>query len=288
MPSLLDRMRRRDGRVAFVLGGGGNLGAVQVGMLRALVEHHIQPSLVVGCSVGAINGAAFCAEPTRVGVARLEELWRSLDGKDLWPSGLLPAAVQLARKGSSVMESDEALRRIIRRLLTVERFEHLEVPFQCVATAFDEAKEVWFSSGPLMEPILASSAIPAIYPPVRIDGVRYIDGAVVNDVPISRAVELGARRLYVLHVGSFDRPRPEPRRPLDLALQAYWIARRHRFHRDLATLPHGVEAIVLPTGAQPPVSYKDFTHTEELRANAYAATSAMLDGRAADERTALD
>lgn len=283
MQGLLDRVRRRPAPVAFVLGGGGNLGAVQVGMLRALVEHAITPDLVVGCSVGALNGVAFAQEPSLVGVARLEQLWRDIDGRQVMPSGWVPTAVQFARRGIAIHDND-GLRRTIESVVTVERFDQLRVPFQCVATDLDGAREVWFSDGPLVEPILASAALPSVYPPVDIDGVRYIDGAVVNDVPISRAVELGARKLYVLHVGSFDRPLPEPRRPLDIAVQAYWIARRHRFHRDLATLPRDVEAIVLPTGDPPRIRFDDFTRSRELIDAAYAAASAHLDAAAPTKR----
>jgi NTE family protein len=169
-------------------------------------------------------------------------------------------------------------------VLEVETFEELAVPFECVATAVDAAAEVWFSEGPIVDPILASSAIPAVYPAVEIDGVRYLDGAIVNDIPISRALDLGATTIYILHVGSFDRPRPEPKRPLDVAVQAYWIARRHRFQRDLAHLPEGIDAIVLPTGAPPRIAFNDFTHSETLMGNAYKASAADLDARDASDR----
>jgi NTE family protein len=230
---------------------------------------------VVGCSVGALNGAAFCADPSGVGVARLEDLWRGLDAKGLLPSGLVPTAFQLARRGASVLEGNEALRRVVSGVVP-DTFEDLRLPFQCVATAVNEAREVWFSSGPLIDAVLASSAIPAIYPAVTIDGVRYIDGAVVNDIPVSRAVDLGARRVYVLHVGVFDRPAREARRPIDVALHAYWIARRHRFHRDLASLPAGVEAVLLPTGLPPVLPYNDFSHSQELMTRSYEDSSRML------------
>ena len=274
---LRDLLRRRSGPVAAVLSGGGNHGAVQVGMLRSLVEHDIRPDLVLGCSIGALNGVAYAQEPTLTGLARVEELWRSLHAKAILPAGLLPTTVAIARRGESI-QSNEALRALLEELLRVETFEELAVPFQCVATDIETVREEWFSSGPLIEPLLASSALPAVLPAVEIDGVRYLDGAIVNDVPVARAVELGARTIYVLHCGTIDRPRPEPKRPLDVAVQAYWAARHHRFKRDLAALPEGVEAIVLPTGQTPALRFNDFTRSGELIRSAYAATERFLDG----------
>jgi NTE family protein len=280
---LKGRTGRRDGRhrhrpVAFVLSGGGNLGALQVGMMRALLEHDIRPDLIVGCSVGAINGAGLAEDPTVAGALRLERLWRALDGKELMPAGWLPNTVAIARRGEAIHDN-HGLRRHIEQSLTARTFEELAVPFQCVATDVVGVREVWFRSGPLIEPILASAALPAVYPAVEIDGVRHLDGGIVDDVPMSRAVELGARTLYVLQVGLFSRPRPEPRRPLDVAVQAYWIARHHRFKRELAAMPPDIELHLVPTGQTPSMRYNDFTRTSELISLAYEASSAYLAGR---------
>jgi NTE family protein len=280
---LRGRTGRRDGResdrpVAFVLSGGGNLGALQIGMMRALLEHDIRPDLILGCSVGAINGAGLAEDPTLAGTLRLERLWRALDGKELMPAGWLPNAVAIARRGEAIHES-HGLRRHLEQTLTARTFEELSVPFQCVATDVAGVREVWFRSGPLIQPILASAALPAVYPAVEIDGVRYLDGGIVDDVPMSRAVELGARSLYVLQVGLFSRPRPEPKRPLDVAVQAYWIARHHRFKRELAAMPSDIELHLLPTGQAPLMRYNDFTRTSELISLAYEASSAYLAGR---------
>jgi NTE family protein len=271
----LFRRDRPPDPVAFVLSGGGNLGALQIGMVRALLEHDIRPDLIVGCSVGAINGAALAETPNLDGARRIEEAWRALDGKDLMPSGWLPNAVAMARRGEAVHDND-GLRRHLEQTLAARTFEELTVPFECVATDVAGVREVWFRSGPLIEPILASAALPAIYPAVEIDGVRYLDGAIVDDVPMTRAVECGARVLYVLQVGMFSRPRPEPKRPLDVAIQAYWIARHHRFKRELAAMPPEIELHLLPTGETPLMRYNDFTHTSELIALAYKASDAYL------------
>jgi NTE family protein len=262
--------------LAFVLSGGGNLGALQIGMLRALAERAVVPDVVLGCSVGAINGAALAEDPTLGGVGRLERLWRELDGRELMPSGLLPGMVALARRGEAIHDND-GLRRVLEAELWARTFEDLTVPFQCVATDVLGVNEVWFSEGPLIEPILASTAIPAVYPAVEIDGVRYLDGAIVDDVPVGRAVDLGARTIFVLQVGAFARPRPEPRRPLDVAVQAFWVGRQHRFKREMAAMPAGVEVHLLPTGQTPTMRYNDFTRSAELIALAYEASREYLD-----------
>ncbi|MFA9563936.1 MAG: patatin-like phospholipase family protein, partial [Acidimicrobiales bacterium] len=193
MARMLDRLTRwRD--VAFVLSGGGNLGAMQVGMLKALAERGIVADQVLGCSVGALNGAAYAADPTADGVAALEEAWLGLSDEELMPSGWIPRSVQMARKGES-LHDNEGLRSLTESVIGPRRFDELDVPFQCVATRIADAAEVWFSDGVLIPAILASAALPAVYPAVEIDGHGHIDGGVVNDVPITRAVELGYRRI---------------------------------------------------------------------------------------------
>src|SRR5262245_39055006 len=146
------RRKRRPGPVAFVLSGGGNLGALQIGMLRALAERDLRPDLILGCSVGAINGAALAEDPTVAGLTRMERLWRELDSTELMPGGLLPGAVALARKGEAI-HGNEGLRRALETHLRTRRFEDLTIPFQCVATDVLGVRETWFTSGPLIDPI---------------------------------------------------------------------------------------------------------------------------------------
>ncbi len=285
MPSLRSITRRKP-RVAFVLSGGGNLGALQVGMLRALTEREVVPDVVLGCSVGALNGAAYSMAPTLAGVRRLEEHW-SRASYTFMPSSRLPSVLQLIRKGESLHPND-GLRQGLEVLVgATRRFEDLAVPFECVAAEIDSAAEHWFHEGFLIPAILASAALPAVYPAVTIDGRRYVDGGVVDNVPVSRAVELGCREIYVLHVGKHGRPDAEVKRPIDAALQAYWVARNGRFARDLAALPDGVEAVILPPGKRPELRYDDFSQTDELVRQGYENSASFLDERAAEatERT---
>ena len=276
MPAIRSLSRRKP-RVAFVLSGGGNLGATQVGMLRALAERDIVADVVLGCSIGAFNGVSYAAHPDLEGIRRLERVWQRIAAPDVMPSSRIPSAVQLVRRGEALHGNGGLQRTILEFLGDTDTFEELQIPFQCVATDVDLATEQWFSTGRLLEPILASAALPAVYPLVNIDGRRYLDGGVVDNVPLARAVELGARKIYVLHVGLHGRPHPEVRRPLDAALIAYWIARNSRFARDLANLPRSVEAVVLPPGDRPDLRYDDFSQTMELMVAGYDRASAYLD-----------
>jgi NTE family protein len=275
------KVRQRDendwGPVAFVLSSGANLGSAQVGMLRALIEHDIYPDIVVGCSVGAINGAGLAEDPTRAGVARMETFWCEIDSTDLMPRRwLTPGPLTLARRVDAVHSLD-GLAELLRGTLTATTFEDLTVPLHCVATDVLAESERWFENGPLVDALLASAAIPGIYPMVEIDGRRYIDGAVVTDVPVRRAAELGARTLYVLGVGPLSRSWTEPKRPVAAIYQAYWIGRRHRYRSDVAALPDHFLVHELPNGDPPPLKLKDFTRTRELIEAAYEASSAYLD-----------
>jgi NTE family protein len=270
---------RRSPKTAFVLGGGGNLGAIQVGMLRALLARGVVPDLLVGCSVGALNAAALAVSPTSEGVHRLETLWSTLRGEDVCPTGRLSGPWQLALPGEGLYSND-GLRKLIERFLPFRRLEDAHVPLHVVATSLRTGAETWFSTGPAVDAILASAALPAAFPPVRINGELYIDGAVVNNVPISKAVELGAVRIYVLHVGNFERPRPDPRRPLDVLVQSFSIARNHRFQFESQLGYPGVEVIILPGVDPGPVKFNDFTRTREMIERGHGVTTAFLDAGA--------
>src|SRR5579862_2919126 len=183
-------MRREHDRreVAFVLGGGGALGAHEVGMLRALAESSIEPDLVLGTSIGAINGALFAADPTVDGVKRLSELWRESNVSNVSAGGMVRRISTLARTGTH-LESLEVARSHLVDALPVERVEELPVRFQCVAASIERAAEHWFDSGVLADVVLASCAVPGILPPVRIGDEHFIDGGIVNSIPVARAVE---------------------------------------------------------------------------------------------------
>jgi NTE family protein len=269
--------------VGFVLGGGGHLGAAEVGMLHALLERGIRPDLVVGTSVGALHGAMVAAEPSLAAVEKLEGAWAELAALGVLGRSWFTDATILMRTRTHV-RSNEPLRRLASRLLEAETFEDLPVPFQCVAASIERSVERWFSSGPLVEAILASSAVPGVLPPVRIGDEHFIDGGIVNSIPLDRAIALGADEVYVLHVGRIDRPLAVPRRLRDVAMVAFEVARRNRFLRELDEVPADVTVHVLPTGDPSPPAYNDLTQLRYRRyhgfdrriAWAYEATAAYL------------
>src|SRR5579864_2820095 len=251
-------------RVAFVLGGAGILGAHEVGMLRALAEAGVAPDLILGTSIGAVNGALFAADPTIRGVERLSQLWSESSISELGAAGVLRRVSTLARTGTH-LESLEAARARLVGALPVERIEDLPIPFQCVAASIERAAEHWFDHGPLVDVVLASCAVPGILPPVRIGDEHFIDGGIVNSIPVARAVLLGATSIYVLQVGRLETPLQPPRWPWEVGLVAFEVARRHRFAYDLQSLPAGLDVHVLPTGGSAAPAYNDIPAQLRIR-----------------------
>jgi NTE family protein len=250
--------------VAFVLGGGGILGAHEVGMLRALAESSIDADVILGTSVGAINGALFAADPTVAGVERLRELWADSNFAELSTGSVLRRVATLARTGTHLQSLTEMRARLVEAL-PVGRVEELELPFQCVAASIERAAEHWFEEGDLADVVLASCAVPGILPPVKIGDEHFIDGGIVNSIPVARAVALGATTIYVLQVGRLEKPLAPPRWPWEVGLVAFEVARRHRFASDLTSLPDGIRLHVLPTGGSAAPAYNDLSGQLRVR-----------------------
>jgi NTE family protein len=272
------------GRVetAFVLGGGGVLGAHEIGMLRALSEAGIRPDVVVGTSVGAINGAFVAADPEGA-AAKLGQMWQGEALGLAFSETLWGRAVRLARSGTH-LHSIEPLRQLLDDTLPGDDFADLELPFHCVAASIERASPRWFSSGPIVPAVLASCAVPGLLPPVEVDGEHYFDGGLVHSIPVGRAVALGARTVYVLQVGRIERPLAVPQRPWEVGLVAFEIARRYRFHEEMAALPDDVRVHVLPAGAErtapdlAQLRYRDKTKVGDSIERAYAASVSYLAG----------
>jgi NTE family protein len=268
---------RRSPRTIFVLGGGGNLGALQVGMLQAVLQRGIVPDELVGCSAGALNAAMVAADPTPEGAERLAAIWTSGQDDIVSPFSRFDGVRLLTHRGTS-LQPNTGLRHLLETHLPHRRFEDFAVPFHVVATSLTTSSERWFSSGDVVEPILASAALPAIFPPVTIGGDVLVDGGVLNNVPVSKAYELRPNRIFVFHVGNFERARPVPKKPVDVLLQAFSISRSHRFETEIHQPPApGVEVVVLPSVNPGKLRYNDFGRSGELIERARAATATFLD-----------
>ena len=270
-------------KTAFVLGGGGLLGANEVGMLRALLERAVMPELIVGTSIGALNGAVLAADPSLKGVARLAGLWGSVEDSGIFSGSMFGRITTLARTRTHA-HPGEPLRELIEKQLTVTRIEELMIEFQCVAASIERAAEHWFTEGPIADAVLASSAVPGLLPPVRIGDEHFFDGGLVNSIPVDRAVSLGANLIFVLQVGRIEQPLTVPTKAWEVGLVAFEIARRHRFADEMKSLPPDVTAHVLPSGEEvryndlkQQLRYSDTSKVGDRIERAYVASSRFLD-----------
>lgn len=239
-----------------MLGGGGLRGASEAGAAKALAESGFRPDMVFGTSIGAVNGAVLSSGDFAEMALRLEDGWRGLASTGVLRERLVGRVSNMIRHRTH-LHSSEGLRELLLEWLPYRVFEDLPVPFECSAACIETSSEAWFHTGPLIDAVLASCAVPTLLAPVEVDGMHYIDGGVVNSIPISRAIERGATTIYVLHVGNIDTQLRLPQQPWDIAFVSFEISRRHRFHRDMATLPPDVTVRVLPTGSNPSATYND-------------------------------
>ncbi len=273
-------MTRTALRTAWVLGGGGVLGASEVGMARALVEAGIRPDVVLGTSIGAVNGAALARDPGPDAVELLTRWWSS-DATAAFSSAPLDRLRTMTR---TALHTGAGLRGLLDTTFGDLEIDDLAVPFGCCAASIERYSEHWFESGPLVPALMASCAVPGLFPPFRVGDEHFVDGGLVNSIPVSRAVELGARTVYVLQVGRIERPLQVPTRPWEVATVAFEIARRHRFARDLATLGDGVTVHVLPTGDDTTprtanIRYRSTSAVPRRIEAAYRASSEYLAGQ---------
>jgi NTE family protein len=269
--------------VAFVLGGGGVLGSAEAGMALALLEAGIRPDLVCGTSVGAINGAVLAADPTPEGAQALLKIWDALAEGGILDGSLIQRIAEVVRRRTS-LHGNGALRQMLHDRLPVQTFEDLAVPFECVAASIERAREHWFHTGDLIEPVLASCALPGVLPPVRIGDEHFFDGGLVNSIPLDRAVSRGADTIWVLHVGRLEEELTAPRFLWEVGFVAFEISRRHRFHGDLVRVGPDVTVHVLPSGLPQRVAatwsnlrYRDSRRIGRRAEMAYDATRTYLE-----------
>jgi NTE family protein len=222
---------RSRGRVAFVLPGGSTRGAVQVGMLLALTESSILPDLLVGTSVGALNAAVYAAAPDAASLLHLAHLWEVAPRSQIFPFSPLSMLKRAATRTGYLVAND-GLRRWLETQTSFDRLEDSPIPLHVVTTEVATERAVVLSEGETVPSLLASSAIPGVFPPIELHGRLLCDGAIAADVPIAEAVALGASTLYVLPTrpdGSDDAARGEPAPTAAAAMRSTTSARARGF-----------------------------------------------------------
>jgi NTE family protein len=251
-------------RTAFVLSGGASLGALQVGMLRALYELGVTPDLFVATSAGALNATFVASRPQTVATTRdLGRIWRGLHRDDVFPVNPWVLMGGMLGKRDHLVPSG-ALRNLVSRYLQIEDIADSAIPLHLVAFDPDEASEVLLSEGPALDAVLGAAAIPGVLPPVQFGDRRLIDGGVVNNTPISHAVALGAERIYVLATQYPAPARRAPRSALSAAISGIGLVVGSRLEADLARYANDAELIVFPAPNPLEVQPTDFGQASRL------------------------
>ena len=262
---------------AFVLSGGGSLGAVQVGMLQALADHRLGPDLLVGASAGALNAAYVAGHGfTHDTLDRLADVWRGLRRHEVFPFAPHRHFLALLGARPSLCAAD-GLHRLVRDNLTYDRLERAMIPIQIIATDVISGTEVVLVRGDPVPAVLASAAIPAVFPTVTIDGHVLFDGGVADNTPISQAVAAGAERVVVLPAGVACALPRAPRSALAVAVHALTLLIEQRLMLDVAAYHDQVDLVVLPPLCPLTIAASDFRHAASLIDRARSATTRWLD-----------
>ena len=254
-------MKGETGKRAFVLAGGGSLGAVHVGMLAALVDAGVRADLVVGSSVGALNGTFYAFHPDASGIRRLRELWFDVSQGRVFPLSLWSAFHGiLGRKNGMV--SRRGLLRILQRNLGRNRLEESQVECHVIAADAATGDRVVLSRGSALRALLASTAIPGVFEPVRVDGRWLFDGGVASNTPIRAAAEQGAREIVLLPTGCHSGALPTG--PLAISLHALNILIARQLVEDMEALRSVVSFRVVPPLCPSLTNALDFSHSYEM------------------------
>jgi NTE family protein len=262
-------------KTAFVFAGGGSFGAVQVGMLDALARRGIHADMVVGSSVGALNGAYYAGNPTLEGVKRLEAVWRRLRRGDVFPVGWRTMLGFLYRRDFLV--ASDRLRDLVENNLTYRNLEDAKIPIHIVATNILTGGTVVLSEGSAAQAIVASAAIPVVFPPVHFKDLYLADGAVSSNTPVSAAVARGARRLIVLPTGYACALEKPPLGAVANALHALTLLIARQLTSELRELDGtDIEYFVVPPLCPLGGSPYDFSQSGVLIERAVKVTDAWI------------
>jgi NTE family protein len=264
-----------NGKTAFVLAGGGSLGAVQAGMLQELIAADVRPDLVVGVSAGSINGAFLAHDPTPATAEHIAELWRRVTTREAlglsWRSlfGLLGLRGHVA--------DARGIQGILERELPYRTFDAARVPLHIVAADELTGAEVLLSEGSVVTAVLASTAIPGVFAPVTIGGRKLVDGVIAAGTPIATAVRLGATRLIVLPCGFTCVDKAVPRHAVGRAMHAITLLGARQLRQDFEHYAGRVSLRIVPPLCPLDQSSYDYSRGAPLIAAARESTRTWLD-----------
>jgi NTE family protein len=269
---------------AFALSGGGNLGALQAGSMRALVERGIEPELLVGSSIGALNAAFYATHPGVAGCQALEQAWSTLRRRDVFRFEIMRALAGFLGFRDHLIAT-RRLRALIRLWLGIEQIEDAPLPFAAVATDALTGEPVVLRTGDVASALLASAAIPGLFPPVQHEGRWLIDGSLSAACPITEALDLGASTVYALTTATAKRRRP-PRGAVAMAMNSVSLvtARSQRAQLEEAertARARGGAVWEVPSPEPEAPSPFDFRQSRGLAAAAYLSASTWLEGHVA-------
>ena len=261
-------------KTAFVFAGGGSFGAIQVGMMHSLAAHGISADMVVGSSVGAINGAYYAGDPTLKGVQQLERIWRDLQRHDVFPITWRTLLGFLWRRDFLIPH--DGIRKLVDDYIPYRKLEQAKLPVHIVATDIISGDSVVMSEGSVAEAIIASTAIPGAFAPIRYKGHYLSDGAVSSNTPIKIAVRQGARRLIILPTGHACATTTPPVGAVANVLHALTLLIARQLVSELESLDPAIKYYVVPPLCPLVGSPYDFSRTSDHIARAIESTDAWL------------
>ena len=263
-------------KTAFVLAGGGSFGAIQVGMMHALAARGVTADMVVGSSVGALNGAYYAGAPTLDGVKELARIWRGLRRQDVFPVSIRTLIGFLWRRDFLI--SHDGVRKLIDDHLPYRNLQDAKLPVHIVTTNIVTGGSVVLSEGPAAEAIVASTAIPGAFAPVPYRGMYLSDGAISSNTPIRVAIEKGARRLIILPTGFACAGEAPPKGAVANVLHALTLLISRQMIDDLEYIDPSIAYRVVPPLCPLVGSPYDFSRTGEHIARAIENTEQWIAG----------
>ena len=264
-----------DQKTAFVFSGGASLGSMEIGMLKALIEYGITANFVVGTSVGSLNATYYAYKPNIEGALELEEIWKSIRSKDIFPFSVLKSIGRII-KGNNYLIDPSGLEKLLTKVIPCDNLNDTKIPVYIISTDILTGEEVVFSSGEVVEKLLASAAIPMVFPPVKIGKHILVDGGVVNNTPISSAIRFGATKVIVLPTGYTCDRRKEPSNLIEMVLTSYSYMQHQKLATDIELYKDKVKLKIIPPLCPVKVSPNIFSKSGELIERAYKSTQSWL------------